>query len=80
MKPLADVMYISRSFQPQFGPQYFFFVFVLRFQLYQMLDIVSSWNLAQCQGKLMMQPWENDKNTNFGPNFGLQNFLYGFYL
>ena len=23
---------------------------------------------VQYQGKLMMQPWENDKNPNFGPN------------
>ena len=24
--------------------------------------------------KLMMQPWENDKNTNFGPNLGPKMF------
>ena len=29
----------------------------------------TSCNLLQYQGKLMMQPWKNDKNTHFGPNF-----------
>ena len=23
-----------------------------------------------------MQPWENDKNPNFGPNLGPQNFFF----
>ena len=30
--------------------------FFLRFQLYQMLGIVPSYNIVQYQGKLMMQP------------------------
>ena len=33
----------------------------------------------QYQGKLIMQPWENDKNPNFGPNFGAPNFFKGFF-
>ena len=46
-----------------------------RFQLYQMLDIVPSCNFVQHQGKLMMQPSENGKNPNFGPNLGPPNFF-----
>ena len=34
----------------------------------------TSCNLLQYQGKLMMQPWKNDKNTNFGPNFFFMDF------
>ena len=33
-----------------------------------MLDIVPNCNLVQYQGNIMMQPWENGKNSNFGPN------------
>ena len=40
-----------------------------------MLEIIPSCNLVQYEGKLMMQPWENDKNSNFGPN--LKKKLYG---
>ena len=39
------------------------------------------------KGKLMKQIWENDKKTNFGPDFGLfwpkfgpKIFFRGFYL
>ena len=41
--------------------------FFLRFQLYHM-DIVPSCNLVQYQGNIIMQPWENGKNPNFGSN------------
>ena len=34
-----------------------------------MLDIVSSYNLVQYQGKLMMQTWENGENPIFESNF-----------
>ena len=33
-----------------------------------MLDIFPKCNLVQYQGKLVMQPWENGKNPNFGDN------------
>ena len=33
-----------------------------------MLGIVPHCNFVQYQGKLMMQLWENDKNSNFKPN------------
>ena len=39
-----------------------------------MLDIVSSCNLVQYQGKLMIQLWENDKNPSFAPNLGPPKF------
>ena len=45
-----------------------------------MLNIVSSCNLVQYQGKLMIQPWENGKNLNFGPNLGHNFFFNGLYL
>ena len=35
-----------------------------------MLDIVSSCNPVQYQGKLIMQTWENGEKPNFRPNFG----------
>ena len=40
-----------------------------------MLDIVPSCNLVQYQGKLTMQPCENNKNPNFRPNLGPPNFF-----
>ena len=40
-----------------------------------MLDIVPSCNLVRYKRKLVMQPWENDKSPNFGPNLGSSNFL-----
>ena len=45
-----------------------------------MLDIVPSYNPAQYQGKLMMQTWENGKNTNFKPNVALPIFFREFSL
>ena len=45
-----------------------------------MLDIVPSHNPVQYQEKVMMQTWENGKNPNFGPNFGIQKFFRQFYL
>ena len=35
--------------------------------------------LVQYQGKLMMQPWVNGKNSNFGPNLGLQKFFFRYF-
>ena len=35
-----------------------------------MLDIVSSCNPVQYQGKLIMQTWENGEKPNVRPNFG----------
>ena len=40
-----------------------------------MLDIVPSCNLAQYQGHIMMQPWENDKNPNFRHSLGPPKFF-----
>ena len=40
-----------------------------------MLDNVPSCNLVLYQGNIMMQPWENCKNPNFGPSWGPQKFL-----
>ena len=45
-----------------------------------MLDIVPSYNPAQYQEKLMMQTWENGKNTNFKPNVALPIFFREFSL
>ena len=46
-----------------------------------MLDIVSSCNPVQYQGKVIMQTWENGKDPNLEPNYGLQkNFLWVFPL
>ena len=65
----SKILEEKRSFRPQFGPQNIFF-----FEILALLDVrqsqatVPSYNLVQYQGKLMMQPWENGKNPNFGPN------------
>ena len=47
-------------------PQKFF----LEFYLY-LLDIAASYHDMQFKGKLMNQPWEIGKKSNFRPNFGL---------
>ena len=44
--------------------------------LLDMLDTIPSCNLVQYQGKLMLQPWENFKNPNFGPSLGPPIFLW----
>ena len=36
-----------------------------------MLDIAASYHDMQFKGKLMNQPWEIGKKSNFRPNFGL---------
>ena len=40
-----------------------------------MLDIFPSCNIVQYQGNVMMQPWENDKNPNFGTSLGPLKFF-----
>ena len=40
-----------------------------------MLDIVPGYNLVQYQGNIIMQPWENGKNPNFGHSLGSPKFL-----
>ena len=40
-----------------------------------MLIIVSTCNLVQYQGKLIMGPWENGKNLDFGPNLESQKLM-----
>ena len=40
-----------------------------------MLDIVPNCNLVQHQGKVIMQPWENGKNPNFGATLGPPKFF-----
>ena len=52
----------------------------------QVVDIVPTYHPMQFTGKLMNQIWENNKPNFgldfglFGPNLGLQNFFWGFYL
>ena len=52
-----------------------------------MLDIVTSYNCMQFQGKLMNQTWENDKKNSFEPDFSPfgknldpKKLFRGFYL
>ena len=59
---------------------FLFFFFFFKFQLYCMLGTVPSCNLVQYQWKLILQPEENGKTPNFGPNLGPPIFLHGFYL
>ena len=40
------------------------------------LSIVPNCSLVQYQGKILMQPWENSKNPNFGPNLGPQEIFF----
>ena len=40
-----------------------------------MLGVVPSCNLVQYQANIMMQPWENGKNPNFGPSLGPPKFF-----
>ena len=55
---------------PIWATKFFFEVSALR-----NVRIVPSCNLVQYQAKLMMQPSENLKNPNFGPNLGEPNFF-----
>ena len=54
-------------------------IFFWRVQFYYMLNTVPSCNLLKCQKNIMIQPWENGKNPNFGPSFGPWRFFHGFY-
>ena len=54
--------------------------FFWRFQFYQMLDIVSSCNFVQYQGKLMMHLKQIAKTLILDPIWSLRNFFYGFCL
>ena len=50
---------------PNLGPQIFFH----RLYLYCMLDIVTSYQCMQFQGKLTNQTWENGKKPSFATDF-----------
>ena len=77
----------KRSFGPYFGPHLGPQNFFREFYFYYMLDIVASYHCIQLQGKLMNQTWENDENSNLGPDFcsfgphlGTKSFFRGCYL
>ena len=40
-----------------------------------MLNIASTCNLVQYQEKIIIRPWENGKNFNFGPNLEPQKLI-----
>ena len=66
-KKNAHTHNLGPNFASHLGPSKFF----LEFYLYLMLDIAASYHDMQFKGKLMNQPWEIGKKSNFRPNFGL---------
>ena len=69
-KALANVK------KPNFGPDFGLFNsnleapnFFLEFYFDALLNIVRSYYHIQFKVKLMKEAWENDKKTNFGPDF-----------
>ena len=75
-----DTTGIERIISVEIWDAVFLVFFFFKFQLYCMLGTVPSCNLVQYQWKLILQPGENGKNPNFGPNLGSPIFPHGFYL
>ena len=65
---------LRKFLKPRFGPDFGPFgqnsgpkkISIRRFYIYQMLDIIASYQYMQFQGKLMNQTWENGKKLSFG--------------